>query len=142
MSQSPLLDTNAWIWWLQGDARLDRRTIDALDALPGDSRPHLSDISLLEVATLVRLGQLEFEDSFEKWLDAAADPRTVRLVPMAPDIVIETTRLPATFTRDPVDRVIVATSRVMGYPLVSCDKAITQSRLVRRWVPGEDKPAR
>ena len=142
MSQSPLLDTHAWIWWLQGDARLGRRTIEALDALPADARPHLSDISLLEVATLVRLGRLEFGDSFEKWLDAAADPRTVRMVPMAPDIVIETTRLPASFTRDPADRVIVATSRVMGYPLVTYDKAIAQSRLVRRWVPDEAKSAR
>src|SRR6185295_4177815 len=28
---SPLLDTHAWIWWVQGDARLGRQTLEALD---------------------------------------------------------------------------------------------------------------
>jgi PIN domain nuclease of toxin-antitoxin system len=131
----PLLDTHAWIWWVEGDARLGRKTIEALDALPSDARPCISGISLLEVATLVNLGRLDFSESFENWLDAAADPRTVRVVPMSADIASEVARLPATCPRDPADRAIIATSRAMGYPLVSHDKAITQSRLVKRWSP-------
>jgi len=135
VSLGPLLDTHAWIWWVEGDVRLGKRTIDALDALPDDVRPCIADFSLWEVATLVRLGRLEFADSFEAWLDAAAHPRTVRIVPMSPDIAIEITRLPESFTKDPADRAIVATSRVLGAPVVTLDKSITQSRLVRRWAP-------
>ena len=37
--------------------------------------------------------------------------------------------------RDPADRLIVATCRVLGHPLVTDDRAITRARLVRRWTP-------
>jgi PIN domain nuclease of toxin-antitoxin system len=47
---APLLDTHVWIWWIQADPRLDRPTQEALDALPDDDRPGISDISLWEVA--------------------------------------------------------------------------------------------
>ena len=128
-----LLDTHAWIWWVQGDVRLGRSTLEALDALPADARPCLADISLWEVATLVELGRVELPVSLDTWLDAAADPRTVRILPVTPAIAAEVARLPATCHRDPADRLIVATSRVLGHPLVTHDRAITKTRLVRRW---------
>jgi len=133
VSDAPLLDTHAWIWWLQGDARLGRATLDALDALPAGARPYLADISLWEVATLVELGRVDLPESLEMWLDAAADPRTVRVLPVTAAIAAEVARLPATSPRDPADRLIVATSRVTGHPLVTHDQAITRTRLVKRW---------
>ena len=132
MTEAPLLDTHAWIWWIQGDVRLGQKAIDALDALPADDRPYLSDISLWEVVTLVALARVELPESLEMWLDAAADPRTVRVVPVTAAIAAEVARLPATFHRDPADRLIVATSRVLGHPLVTHDRAIARTRLVRR----------
>ncbi|MCC6991543.1 MAG: PIN domain nuclease [Acidobacteria bacterium] len=47
----------------------------------------------------------------------------------------EVARIPATFHRDPADRLIVATCRVLGAPLVSKDRLITSSRLVKSWRP-------
>ena len=132
---APLLDTHVWIWWVQADPRLDRRTLEALDALPPDDRPLLCDISLWEVAMLVALGRLTLGESLETWLDAAADPRTVHTLPVTPAIAAEVARLPETFRRDPADRLIVATCRALGHPLVTRDRAITAARLVRRWVP-------
>jgi PIN domain nuclease of toxin-antitoxin system len=41
--------------------------------------------------------------------------------------------LPASFHRDPADRLIVSTSRTLGVPLVAHDARITKSGLVRRW---------
>jgi PIN domain nuclease of toxin-antitoxin system len=57
-----------------------------LDALPADARPFLSDISLWEVAMLVGLGRIELADPFDTWLDAAANPRTVRVLPITPAV--------------------------------------------------------
>jgi len=132
---APVLDTHAWIWWIQADPRLDRKTIAALDALPADDRPAICDISLWEVAMLVALGRLVLDEPLESWLDAAAGPRTVRVLPVTPAIAAEVARLPPTFHRDPADRLIVATCRSLGYPLVTRDRAITNARLVRRWTP-------
>lgn len=132
---APILDTHAWVWWVQADPRLDRRTVAALDALPPDDRPGLCDISLWEVAMLVTLRRLTLGEPLESWLDAAADPRTVRVLPVTPAIAAEVARLPDTFHRDPADRLIVASCRALGLPLVTRDRAITQARLVRRWTP-------
>jgi PIN domain nuclease of toxin-antitoxin system len=133
---APILDTHAWIWWVQADPRLDRRTVEALDALPANDRPAVCDISLWEVAMLVALGRLTLGEPLESWLEAAADPRTVQVLPITPAIAAEVANLPETFRRDPADRLIVATCRALGHPLVTRDRAITRARLVRRWVPG------
>jgi PIN domain nuclease of toxin-antitoxin system len=132
---APLLDTHAWVWWVQADPRLDRRTVAALDALPADDRPAISDISLWEVAMLVALGRLTLGEPLASWLAAAADPRTVQVLPVTPAIAAEVAALPDTFPRDPADRVIVATCRTLGRMLLTRDRAILSARLVPRWSP-------
>jgi PIN domain nuclease of toxin-antitoxin system len=130
---APLLDTHAWIWWIDQDPRLGTKAIDALDRLPRDNRPFLCDISLWEVAMLVERGRLALDIPLRDWLDAAAHPRSVRLVPVSPDIAAAVAGLPDTFHRDPADRLIVAASRVLDLPVLTHDDRIRRSRLVRRW---------
>lgn len=132
---SPVLDTHAWIWWMDQDRRLGASTIAALDALPADDRPVLSDISLWEVATLVERGRLSLDLPLADWLKAAAHPRTVRIEPISASIAADVATLPESFPRDPADRIIVSTSRVLGLPLVTHDMRIRRSRLVPRWTP-------
>ncbi len=129
----PLLDTHAWIWWVEQDARLGAKAIAALDGLPPDRRPFLSDISLWEVATLVDLGRLELDVSLDDWFEAAAHPRSVQIVPITARIASEVARLPETFHRDPADRIIVATSRVQRIRLLTHDERIRHSRLASLW---------
>ncbi len=131
----PLLDTHAWIWWVDQDARLGARTIAVLDSLPRDQRPFLCDISLWEVAMLAERGRLELDLPLGEWLDAAAHPRSVQLVTITPRIAAAVAALPGSFHRDPADRLIVATSRALGIPVLSHDRVINRSRLVTRWRP-------
>jgi PIN domain nuclease of toxin-antitoxin system len=129
----PLLDTHAWVWWIEGDRRLQRRVRETLDRLPREGRPYLSAISLWEVAMLVERGRVAFSVSLSEWLGAAAHPRTIRIVPISPDIAAQTAALPVSFHRDPADRLIVASCRVLGLPLLTRDARILRSRLVTRW---------
>jgi PIN domain nuclease of toxin-antitoxin system len=131
----PLLDTHAWIWWVDQDPRLGAKTIAVLDSLPRDQRPLLCDISLWEVAMLVERGRLELDLPLAEWLDAAAHPRSVQLVTITPRIAAAVADLPESFHRDPADRLIVATSRALGVPVLSHDRLIVRSRLVTRWRP-------
>lgn len=135
MNHPPLLDTHIWIWWMLGDPGLSRSERDALDALPGDSRPVISDISLWEFATLVDLGRIKIDCPVEDWLRIAASPATVRVQPITPGIVAEMNRLPAGFHRDPADRLIVATARFLKLSLATKDRKIRGSRLVSLWKP-------
>jgi len=114
---------------------LGKRLIDALDGLPADQRPWLSDISLWETATLLEKGRISFDISFKEWLEAAAHPRTVRIAPISAAIAAEVAGLPKSFHRDPADRLIVATCRVLKLPLLSKDRLIMRARLVEKWVP-------
>lgn len=133
MTVAPLLDTHAWIWWLDRDPRLGKGTLDALDALSPTTRPVLCDISLWEVAMLVERGRLSFSVSFPEWLEVAAHPRTVRLQPVTQAIALAVAGLPRSFHRDPADRLIVATCRVLDTPLVTRDRLISASRLTKPW---------
>lgn len=133
MTTAPVLDTHAWIWWVERDRRLGARIVAILDDLPATSRPYLCDVSLWEVAMLVERHRLTFSIPFREWLDSAAHPRAVRLVPITPAIAAETAALPAAFHRDPADRLIVSTCRTLDLPLLTRDTRILQSRLVTRW---------
>ena len=132
---SPLLDTHAWIWWIEQDARLGSKAIAALDALPAERRPFLCDISLWEAATLVERGRLLLDVTLDEWLEAAAHARSVRLLPLSTRIAAEIARLPESFDRDPADRILVATSRVHRIPVLTHDDRIRRSRLVVQWRP-------
>ncbi len=135
MTTVPLLDTHAWIWWVDHDARLGRRYLEALDGLAAEERPAISDISLWEVATLVERECVQFRIPFEEWLNAAAHPRTVVVLPITTEVAREISLLPSSFHRDPADRVIVATSRACKLPLLTHDRLILRARLVPRWSP-------
>ena len=135
MSDGPILDTHAWIWWINQDARLGRSVIERLDTLPVGRRPRVCDISLWEVAMLAERGRLVLSVPLLEWFEAAAHPRSVELVPVTPAIAAKVAELPTSFHRDPADRLIVATCRVLQAPLLTHDRLITRSRLVSRWKP-------
>ncbi len=84
-----------------------------------------------QAAFAVALG----EDQLDAWLEAAAHPRSVRLIPISPAIAAETAALPEGWHRDPADRLIVATCRVMHVPLLTKDRLIARARLTARWRP-------
>jgi PIN domain nuclease of toxin-antitoxin system len=131
---APVLDTHAWVAWILGSSDL-RAERDALDRLPADQRPYLSAISLWEVTMLVDLQRLSLGVPLPAWLASAAHARTVRLVHVTAEIAAGTAALPSTFHRDPADRLIMSTCRVLDAPLVTHDRLIMRSRLVPRWRP-------
>jgi PIN domain nuclease of toxin-antitoxin system len=132
---APVLDTHAWVWWLDQDARLGRATRRALDELQPDGRPYVSAISLWEVAMLVERKRLSFDMPLLDWLETATHPRAVRIVGIDPAVAAEVAALPATFHRDPADRIIVSTCRTLGAPIVTHDRRIRRARLVTLWKP-------
>jgi len=126
----PFLDTHVLQWWLLGDERLPdshRRVIS--DACP--ERPLLvSDISLWEIATLHETGRVRATIPLREWLERAVAPPLVRRCGISPAVAAEVAALPAGFHRDPGDRIIVATARVLGATLLTCDRRIVESGIV------------
>ncbi len=81
------------------------------------------------------LGRWTTRVPFAEWLDHAAHPQTVRLVPVDRAVALELTRLPSSFHRDPADRIIVASARARKLPLLTQDRRIVDSQLTARWHP-------
>jgi PIN domain nuclease of toxin-antitoxin system len=91
---------------------------------------HIADITLWEVATLVELGRIRLALPLRDWLDQATAPPLVRRVEISTAVAAEVAVLPTTFHRDPADRIIVATTKVLGGTLLTSDGRIIEAKLV------------
>ena len=115
-----LLDTHEWVWWVNGDPALGAAASDILIANE-TAGLGVSIMSCWEVAKKVEVGKLVLDRSLDAWLEGALAYPGVQLVELTPAIVIESTRLPGPFHRDPADQLIVATARVLGISLLTHD---------------------
>ena len=126
-----LIDTHVWIWWLTRLPQLSPRIISALDDMA--ERPLLSVASLWELSLLVEAGRVELFPNPATWLEQAIHPDTVRLAQITRAVALELFEFPKTFRRDPADRLIVATARALNVPLLTFDRGIRNSGLVKIW---------
>lgn len=124
-----LLDTHILIWWFDQRGRLSRAQRDVLAAADASSPLVVSDISIWEVATLWSLGRIQLAVPLREWLEKAVAPPLVRRQGISPAVAAELAVLPASFHRDPADRILVATARVMGATLLTQDRRIVDSGL-------------
>ena len=90
----------------------------------------VSDISIWEVATLHSSGRIRLSLPLREWLDKAVAPPLGRRHGISPAIAAELARLPDSFHRDPADRILVATARVLGATLLTQDPRIVEAALV------------
>jgi PIN domain nuclease of toxin-antitoxin system len=127
----PLLDTHILLWWLKQDSRLPQSYLEVLMSADTESPLWLSEISLWEIATLHNLGRIELRLPLREWLEKATAPPLVRRVGISPAIAAEVAALPESFHRDPADRIIVATTRILGATLLTQDRAIRESGIVQ-----------
>jgi PIN domain nuclease of toxin-antitoxin system len=119
-----LLDTHALIWWVSGieplSAKARRAVADALKRGP----VYASAISLLEIATAVRRGRLALGVPIEKWLDDLSALPELRLEAVSADIARQAGLLGEGMHGDPIDRIIVATARILNLKLVTADSRL------------------
>jgi PIN domain nuclease of toxin-antitoxin system len=64
------------------------------------------------------------------WLERATAGPLVERVDLTPAVAAEVAALPDSFHRDPADRILVATARVHGATLLTCDRRIIDSGVV------------
>lgn len=120
-----LLDTHAWLWWSVESKSLSkraRRVIEDADVLG------LSPLSIYEVAYAHRRGRMLFELPLNEWL-AESLSADITVLPIIPSISATAGSLDWSHG-DPADRILVATAKVHGIPLVTADKRIRESGLV------------
>jgi PIN domain nuclease of toxin-antitoxin system len=120
-AQVIVLDTHAWIWWVDNHPRLRPAVRDQIDA---ETDVRISAITLLEIATAVSLSRLVLRPSVDRWLDIAQSTASLRIEPLTSSICLESVRLPGEIHRDPADRLIVALARQIAAPLCTADRKL------------------
>jgi PIN domain nuclease of toxin-antitoxin system len=118
-----VLDTHIWVWWVHGDEHLNKQQTNWLQ----ENEEHglgVSIISCWEVAKLVEYERLTLPCPVAEWLDQALGYPGISLLELTPRIVVDSTRLPKGFHKDPADQLIVATARILDCPLLTADLKI------------------
>ena len=118
-----VLDTHAWLWWVNGGSSLSRKAEKEIRAA---RRIGVSAVSCLEVAVAEARGRIGLDRPARLWLgEALALPR-VELLPLTPAVAVKASRLGRDFPGDPADRVIVATAQLESAVLVTRDSRIRE----------------
>lgn len=125
-----LLDTHVVIWLAFDQEQISRKARNAID----DARKNadglaISDITLLELATLASKGRIRLNISIESFLEEV-EARFI-VLPISGRACARITGLPASYPKDPADRIIGATALVEGLYLLTADREIRRSRTVQ-----------
>jgi len=125
-----LLDTHVLVWLAFDQEQISKKARNAID----DARKNadglaISDITLLELATLASKGRIRLDISLESFLQEV-EARFI-VLPISGRACARITGLPASYPKDPADRIIGATALVEGLYLLTADREIRRSRTVQ-----------
>ena len=132
-----LLDTHIFVWLNQNDPRLT----DSHRQFIARERKHglgISTISLIEIARLVTAKRIILPLPIKEWFDIASAQPGIILISITPKIAVEAQTLPGNFHKDPADRIIVATARVLDVPVATVDKKILKYPSVKTIPPNSN----
>jgi len=125
-----LLDTHVVIWLALEPGRISKRARAAIqETRQRGEGLAVSDITLLEIATIESKGRIKLNASLEAFL-AEIEARFI-VLPITGRICVSALALPAAYPRDPADRVIGATALVEGLSLITADDGIRRSKALK-----------
>jgi PIN domain nuclease of toxin-antitoxin system len=125
-----LVDTHVVVWLAFDESRLSAKARAAIDnARRNGDGLAISDITLLELATLASKGRIRLAISLESFLQEV-EARFV-VLPITGRACARAIALPPAYPKDPADRIIGATALVEGLPLLTADRQILRSKVLR-----------
>lgn len=117
-----LLDTHVLVWAESLDEHLGPQTRTLL--INPANTLLVSPVSSLELSRLISLSRLVLRNSLQEWLEQAHKHLGFEEASISHKVAMESYRLPGEFHRDLVDRILVATARILGCTLLTADERI------------------
>ena len=126
-----VLDTHVWLWWVSNPTLLSASARKTIDHEMADGEISISSISAWEVAILVKKGRLDLTMSAEDWIARSEALPFLRFIPVDNRIALKSANLPGQLHDDPADRIIIATTIMLGGTLITKDDKIRKYLHVR-----------
>lgn len=126
-----VLDTHVLLWWVSGASSLSARAKTAMRSALRRGPLIASTISVLEIATAVRRGRLQLAAPLGPWLDDLRALPELRFEPVSALIAQQAGSFDDAVPGDPADRIIAATAASLGLRLVTADRRLARSAVVK-----------
>src|SRR5271165_7072315 len=124
-----LLDTHVLVWLQQEPRRLSRIAESAIRRARRSTALAISAITLVELASLLSRGRLRTAGTVEGTIRQFVEE--IEVLPLTFEVALATSHFSFDSLPDPMDRIIAATARAEGIPLVTADERIHNSPLVK-----------
>jgi PIN domain nuclease of toxin-antitoxin system len=119
-----LLDTPSLIWWVNRNAELSAAALGQIEAERPGGTILISAISAWDIAHWAAAGRLGLRMEPGIWLSLVAAIPEVRFIPIDNDLALAAATLPEPAPAAFAARVLAATARHAGCPLVTSDTAL------------------
>ena len=125
-----LLDTHAFLWWLDGDRRLRKKARDFI--ADEENAVYVSAASAWEIATKYRIGKLPGAAEVAHSIAQITSSQGFLSLPITIRHAQHAGLLPGDH-RDPFDRMLIAQSLQESIPIVSNDRVFDNFGARRLW---------
>src|SRR5258708_800631 len=96
-----VLDTHVWVWVMEQARELSPAALAEVRRAGKRGRVAISAISVWEIGMLDAKGRLRLSMDVGSWVARALTAPGMNLIPLTPEIAIESTRLPGDLRGDP-----------------------------------------
>jgi PIN domain nuclease of toxin-antitoxin system len=125
-----LMDTCAIIWDALEPTKLSEAALAAINEADEHNALIIADISLWEIAMLIKKGRIEIETTAANFMNLYLQSRNIVVQSISPEIAELSVNLSADINSDPADRIIAATSIIYNAQLVTADQNLRNSNLL------------
>lgn len=124
MTNFIVLDTHILVWLVADETQISQKIKEIINAGAEDDNLIISSMSLWEVAMLLSKKKLNIYYPMRNFFDEISKIDGLIIKDINSEIAIESVSLDGDFHGDPSDRIIVATTRVLGATLLTRDEKI------------------
>ncbi|MEL6470517.1 MAG: type II toxin-antitoxin system VapC family toxin [Cyanobacteria bacterium J06623_4] len=125
-----LIDTHAFLWYIQASERLSQRAADILE--DHNQRLYFSIASLWEISIKMGLGKLKIDNSFHE-LEALLSSLSIEILPITFADTETYLSLPL-HHRDPFDRILIAQAISRSLSIITADSAFDTYSIDTLWL--------